>query len=476
MTRLVSDLLDFRKFSQNKVKLELAQLDICHFVHDIFASFTYYAQHRSIQYSFDATPESIVGWFDDQQLRKVFTNLLSNAFKYTPNGKEIQVNLIKEGEEVKVSVSDTGIGIAPEDLSHIFDRFYQGKHQDVTEQMAGTGIGLALTKRIVELHHGHITVESTLGSGSLFTVSLPLSKEAYANDGRIQWSNRKEVHDAIPDFPFDSQKFTEETSEPQNPENAYTVLLVEDNLEMRAAIRNIFSNHYQVLLASNGKEALEVIREKMPDLIVSDVMMPEMSGTELCAQIKGNPDMCHIPIILLTALNTPEQNIEGLNLGADDYITKPFDARILLARANSLLRNRMLLKQQFEKKPVAEIDLSGISPFDQEMLHKAEEIVEKNLDNLEFDIPMLCREIGMGRSTLFSKFKLLTGITPNTFIANARLRAAEAMFRQYPTWSIAEVSERCGFNSVRYFSQCFKERYGTSPQTYKREQAQKPTA
>ncbi len=476
MTRLVSDLLDFRKFSQNKVKLELAQLDICHFVHDIFASFTYYAQHRSIQYSFDATPESIVGWFDDQQLRKVFTNLLSNAFKYTPNGKEIQVNLIKEGEEVKVSVSDTGIGIAPEDLSHIFDRFYQGKRQDVTEQMAGTGIGLALTKRIVELHHGHITVESTLGSGSLFTVSLPLSKEAYANDGRIQWSNRKEVHDAIPDFPFDSQKFTEETSEPQNPENAYTVLLVEDNLEMRTAIRNIFSNHYQVLLASNGKEALEVIREKMPDLIVSDVMMPEMSGTELCAQIKSNPDMCHIPIILLTALNTPEQNIEGLNLGADDYITKPFDARILLARANSLLRNRMLLKQQFEKRPVAEIDLSGISPFDREMLHKAEEIVEKNLDNLEFDIPMLCREIGMGRSTLFSKFKLLTGITPNTFIANARLRAAETMFRQYPTWSIAEVSERCGFNSVRYFSQCFKERYGTSPQTYKREQAQKPTA
>ena len=473
MTRLVSDLLDFRKFSQSKVKLELSQLNICLFIHEIFTSFTYYAQHRSISYCFDAIPENILGWFDDQQLRKVFTNLLSNAFKYTPNGKEIRVKVEAGDEVVKVSVSDTGIGIAPEDIPHIFDRFYQGKHQDVTEQMAGTGIGLALTKKIVELHHGHITVESIPGAGSIFTVYLPLSKQAYQNDKRIHWSNRKEIRDTISDYSFSHMQLEEEPSDSLMPEYPYTVLLVDDNAEMRLILKNIFRKFYTVLTAPNGKEALAVAHSKMPDLVMSDVMMPEMSGTELCVQLKSDPELCHIPVILLTALNTPEQNVEGFSQGADDYITKPFDARILLARVKSLLHNRMLLQKQFEKKPVAEMDLSGISPFDQTILRKAEDIIVKHLDNPEFDIPWLCREIGIGRSTLFSKFKLLTGSTPNAFITNIRMRAAEQLFRQYPSLSIAEVSEQCGFSAVRYFSLCFKERFGTSPQTFRRELKQK---
>ena len=474
MTQLVTDLLDFRKFSQDKARLSLSETDICSFIHDVYASFSYYAQHRSIQYTFKAAPESLTGWFDKRQLRKVFTNLLSNAFKYTPNGKEIHVSVTTYEGGVKITVQDTGIGISPEDVQHIFDRFYQGKRQDVTEQMAGTGIGLALTKRIVELHHGHIDVESRLGEGSVFIVCLPLAKEAYANDKRIDWNEHPEEEQDVQAPPFypSSAEDTSEEEETAQSERTYTILVVEDNAEMRAALRRIFLPHYHVRLASNGQEAWEIVREKMPDLVVSDVMMPVMSGTELCARMKGDPESCHIPVILLTALNTPEENIKGLNQGADDYITKPFNARVLLARTGSLLHNRMLLRQQIGQKPVAEMDLSGISLYDQRLLQQVEEVVKRNLDNPDFDIPMLCREIGVSRSTLFSKFKLLTGITPNAFIANTRLQTAEEMFRKNPSLSVVEVSERCGFSTVAYFRQCFKEKYGKAPQTYRRELGQ----
>lgn len=488
MNQLVTDLLDFRKFSQGKGKLVLQELDIERFAYDIYNSFCYYAQHRSIRYTFQAEATHLMGWFDKQQLRKVLTNLLSNAFKYTPNGGTISVKVAKWEDWVKMTVADTGIGIAPEDVPHIFDRFYQGKRQDVTEQMPGTGIGLALTKRLVELHHGQIYVESKQGQGSIFTVLLPLDKNAYEGDEHIDWSNpvttgQNTMPDTYPgntctNLPGTEEEIEKETDDkvqeaiPHKQEHPYTVLLVEDNPEMRAVLKRIFQPHYHVRQARNGQEALEVAHEKMPDLIVSDVMMPVMNGTDLCAAIKNDPDLCHIPVILLTALNTPEQNIQGLNLGADDYITKPFDARILLARAESILRNRMLLRKQINKKPISEMDFSGISLYDQKLLQQVEEVVYRHLDDPEFDIPSLCREAGVGRSTLFSKFKLLMGITPNAFIVHVRLQAAEQMLRTNPALQVVEVSERCGFNSVTYFRQCFKEKYGKAPQTYRREVVQ----
>lgn len=474
MTQLVTDLLDFRKFSQNKGKLVLSELDIVRFAYDIYTSFSYFAQHRSINYTFSGTSGSLVGWFDRQQLRKVLTNLLSNAFKYTPNGREISVKVAPWDDGVKITVSDTGIGIAPEDVPHIFDRFYQGKRQDVTEQMAGTGIGLALTKRLVELHHGRIYVESKLGAGSIFNVFLPLAREAYEGDEHIEWNDSGEAEKTVENHPlYEACLETEEGEEDvAKTERRYTVLLVEDNQEMRAVLKRIFQPHYHIRLASNGQEALEVVRTKLPDLVVSDVMMPVMNGTEFCAQVKKDPDLCHIPVILLTALNTPEKNIEGLSLGADDYITKPFNARVLLARADNLLRSRMLLRQQIGQKPMAEVDFSGISLYDRNFLQQVETVVKQHLADQDFDIPMLCREIGIGRSTLFSKFKILMEMTPNAFITNVRLQAAEAMFRSNPSLSVSEVVVRCGFSSVPYFRQCFKEKYGKSPLAYRKELGQ----
>lgn len=221
-------------------------------------------------------------------------------------------------------------------------------------------------------------------------------------------------------------------------------------------------------MASNGKEGLDKAYEYKPDLIISDIMMPEMSGTEMCLKIKNNIDLCHIPIILLTALNSVEQNIEGLNRGADDYISKPFNPRILLARANNLVRNRLLIHNQIRKNPITEVDLTSINLLDQEILKKTSEAIEAHMDDTEFDIPELCKEIGVGRSVLYSKFKALTGMTPNNFILNYRLKFAATMLQKYPDIPVSEVGDKCGFSSPVYFSRCFKTQYGVTPQNYRK--------
>ncbi len=212
----------------------------------------------------------------------------------------------------------------------------------------------------------------------------------------------------------------------------------------------------------------DLITKYKPDLIISDIMMPEMSGTEMCLKIKNNIDLCHIPIILLTALNSVEQNIEGLNRGADDYISKPFNPRILLARANNLVRNRLLIHNQIRKNPITEVDLTSINLLDQEILKKTSEAIEAHMDDTEFDIPELCKEIGVGRSVLYSKFKALTGMTPNNFILNYRLKFAATMLQKYPDIPVSEVGDKCGFSSPVYFSRCFKNQYGVTPQNYRK--------
>ena len=252
----------------------------------------------------------------------------------------------------------------------------------------------------------------------------------------------------------------------------YTLLLVEDNPDLLQTLKNIFDPFYRVITATNGKEGLSATFEHKPDIIISDIMMPEMNGTEMCLKIKSNIDLCHIPVILLTALNSTEQNIEGLNRGADDYITKPFDTQILLARTNNLVRNRLLIQHQLKKQPISEVDLASINPLDQQFLQKVDEVIEQHIDDVEFDIPKLCQEVGMGRSLLYSKFKALTGMTPNNFLLNYRLKYAATLLQKYPTLPIAEVSDRSGFSSPLYFSRCFKNQYGETPQNYRRKQSE----
>lgn len=473
MSNLISELLEFRKLEQNHKTLQISQQDITPFLKEIYFSFVDYAHLRNIHYDFQLSETPTLCWFDSQLLEKVFFNLLSNAFKYTPDNGNIIISGRTTDNEVEISISDTGSGIAKNDVSQIFARFFQANNQKPGEYSSpGTGIGLALSKTIVEKHHGTITVDSTLGKGSTFTVRLPRNADVFQADKNIQLSNQQQESSIVPGsldvLPETDTYLTESVHTENAEEKTHTVLLVEDNEELLQLLTELFSPFYEVICATNGEEGLKQVYEHKIDLIISDIMMPKMSGTEMCLQIKNNIDYCHIPLILLTALNSTEQNIEGLNRGADDYITKPFHAQLLLARANNLIRSRLLMQHQFDKKPISEIDLTCIK-LDKDILKRTAESIEQHIDDTEYDIPVLCKEVGIGRSLLYTKFKALTGMTPNNFILNYRLKHAAALLQQYPDIPIAEVSDRCGFSSPVYFSRCFKNQYGCTPQNYRKE-------
>lgn len=463
MNNLVNELLDFRKFSQNESTLVLRQKDLCAFVQEVYLTFQDYARRRDMDYRFDADPGPMRCWFDGRQLEKVFFNLLSNAFKSTDNGGTITVSVRRHGQFAEVAVTDSGCGIAESDLEHIFDRFYQSRGNEAKGLMQGTGIGLALTKTIVEKHHGEIQVESQLGVGSTFLVRLSLERSEYEQDEHIALDETEEqqpVSDLLPE---------EATTPEELPDgHKYKLLVVEDNLELQQILLQLFRPYYQVAVADNGLMGLEQIHAFKPDIIVSDIMMPVMTGTELCMKIKNSMETCHLPVILLTALNSVDQNIEGLNRGADDYVCKPFNHQLLLARVNNLLRNRTLIQHQLTRQPVEDLDLTSINPLDQKFLHRVSEIIQEHMDDSSFDVAAFCREIGMGRSVLYSKFKALTGMTPNHFILNARLQHAAMLLQKHPELSVTEVSERCGFNSPIYFSKCFKAQFQMVPVDYRK--------
>lgn len=474
MNNLISELLEFRKLEQDHEILQLSRQDISAFLKENYLSFADYARQRKIEYAFYFPDTSILCWFDAQLMEKVFFNLLSNAFKYTPDGGSISLSGEIQDRRIVLHITDTGIGIAEQETGKIFTRFYQSEDPEKKSSFfSGTGIGLALTKTIVEKHHGVITVKSVVDKGTTFTVELPRLKEEFAADKNVRLATQRPEEAVLPDsLPVlgDDGFLPEEETAPMEKvaDRSRTLLLVEDNEELLQVLVELFTPFYQIVCACNGKEGLQQVHQCKPDLIVSDVMMPEMTGTEMCLQIKNNLDFCHIPVVLLTALNSPEQNMEGFNRGADDYITKPFHARLLLTRVNNLLRNRLLIQHQFNKQPMSEIDLTGINPLDKDLLSRVSKVIEQHIDDLEFDIPVLCKEVGIGRSLLYAKFKALTGMTPNNYILNCRLKHAAMLLQQYPDISIGEVSDRCGFNVPIYFSRCFKNQYGCTPQEYKK--------
>lgn len=477
MNKLISELLEFRKLEQNYGTIQIQQQDIIVFLKEIYLSFVDYAQQRNINYEFKLPELPVLCWFEPQLMEKVFFNLLSNAFKYTSDKGSIILSGEITNSDIKINITDTGIGISEQDKDKIFARFFQGNNQEKKGSLfSGTGIGLALTRTIVEKHHGEITVKSIVGEGSTFTVRLPRRKDVFLNDKNVQFYTQDSESDVIPDsmpvFVDDGNPAIElvETKDTEN--KTHTVLLVEDNDELLQILKELFEPFYKIICAHDGKEGLSQVYESSPDLVISDVMMPEMTGTEMCLQIKNNIDLCHIPVILLTALNSTEQNIEGLSRGADDYITKPFHAQLLLARANNLIRSRLLVQHQFDKKPMSEIDLASINPLDKDLLKRASQVIEQHIDDTEFDIPALCKEVGVGRSLLYTKFKALTGMTPNNFLLNYRLKHAATLLKQYPNLPIAEVSDRSGFNAPVYFSRCFKSQFGCTPQNYRKEKRQ----
>ncbi|MDR2915079.1 MAG: response regulator [Tannerella sp.] len=504
LRNLISELLDFRKLEQGHIKLKVRELNIIPFLKEIYISFHELSSERNITYTFETSgTEYICCWFDPKQLQKVFYNLISNAFKYTkPNGS-IELSIQENDDAIIIKVIDSGIGISKNDIQKIFDRFYQADNSGYNLQNSpSTGIGLSVVKGILDLHHGSISVESKPSYGSIFITSMRKGNSHFSpseiiedeTDGDIlqkrgiepETTPIESIQKNKQDMPEEGRNAAfinipvnktdavsnQQTDETEADEEKHTVLLVEDNDELLQILEDILSPAYRVLLAHNGKDGLDMVRREKPDLIISDIMMPEMSGTELCVAVKNDFETCHIPVILLTALSSVEQSIYGLQHGADDYITKPFNEKTLTIRCNNLIRNRLIIQNKFSRNVDFDIQFISNNPIDQKFLDTINRIIENNFDNPVFNINALAGELNVSRSSLYSKFEALTGMTPNDYVLQRKLKKASDMLRNNPDSNISEISDILGFGSPRYFSRCFKNQFGISPAEYRKKHHQ----
>jgi signal transduction histidine kinase/ligand-binding sensor domain-containing protein/DNA-binding response OmpR family regulator len=471
MQNLINELLEFRKSEQGHLSIKIQKKDIVSFLYEIFLSFKEYANYRKINFDFKHAEQTIDLWFDPQQMQKDFYNLISNAFKYTSKEGNIEIDVVEHPENVVVVISDTGIGIESESIKHIFDRFFQVENGlKSNETSPGTGIGLSLTKNILDLHFADIQVESAKNIGTQFYVTLKKGKEHFSAV-QIEDTTAEIVENSEFVGEIDTDFFTEiKETQLQNNEPIHSMLIVEDNEDLRDLLVSIFEPIYTVYTAVDGEEGLDKTLEKQPDIVLSDLMMPKMSGSEMCSKIKNNFLVSHIPVVLLTAQTAIEFNIEGLRLGADDYIIKPFHVKTLITRCNNLVNNRKALQEKFSKQIDTSPRLVATNKIDREFLEKATQIVENHLDNSSFDVQAFSNEMALGRTNLFTKIKGITGKTPNEFILNIRLKKAAFWLANSPEYNITDITYMLGFSTPKYFSKCFKEQFGVSPSAYRKDE------
>jgi CheY-like chemotaxis protein/AraC-like DNA-binding protein len=467
LLNLVNQLLDFRKLEVEGITLHATQADVIGFSREIAFSFTDLSDKKHIRFSFQSAVDRLEMAFDQDKLEKILNNLLSNAFKFTPDGGAVSVALSVqadpgEAEEpsswLQIQVKDTGIGIPAENQDQIFQRFFQSEIPG-TMVNQGSGIGLALAQEFVKLHQGKISVKSSPEQGSCFTVLLPL-------DGHSQ-TGVPQVNAALPE---QIERVGNPASLPVAPgpgkgAKKPVVLLIEDNEDFRFYLQDNLRSLYHIHEAANGKAGWQQVLLLMPDLVVSDIMMPEMDGIALCKKIKGDPRTSHIPVVLLTASVSEEQKLKGFETGANDYITKPFNFELLLSR----IKNLVVQQAVFKKALVPKMDLKpqdiSITNLDQKLIGKALEMVEKHLSNPDFSVEELSRELGMSRVYLYKKLLALTGKSPIEFIRTIRLkRAAQLLVESQLT--VAEIAYEVGFNNPKYFTKYFKAEFHCLPSAY----------
>ena len=466
LRRLVDEIIDIRKQEAGKMKLKVYRKDIVSFLKEIYLSFEEYAEYRKINFTFTAAETSLYMLFDPVQLEKVFYNLLSNAFKFTKESGRICMCVQVEEGVVTVSVSDDGEGISPESLPHVFERFFQDDKQNARQSGQGSGIGLSLSKAIVEMHGGKISVTSESGKGTCFKVVLP-ERPVFKEDVVILEGKDSGGMDLLSEYSKDYNPSDFTVSD--NIQKSAKILIVEDNDEVRNMLKQIFSPIYEVCLAADGTAGVDKAVAENPDIILSDVMMPGMSGFEMCRKLKDNMETSHIPIVLLTAKTAENQIVKGLQLGADDYVTKPFSVKILVARCNNLIESRRRLQQKYLSRPEASVKMLSENPKEQAMLEKAVEIVMQHIDNADFNIEMFAKEMGLSRTYLFTKIKGLTGQSPNEFMSTIRMKQALVKLRENPEASMVDIAYSLGFSSPSYFIKCFRQMYGKTPNSYRKE-------
>ena len=467
---LINELLDFRKYSQGFMTLNVEYVDFIDYINGIFLSFEEVAKNKRINYTFEHIDESIGIWIDPVQFQKAVLNLLSNAFKYTPAKGNVKVTIAKKQNYIVLIIEDTGCGISIEDSKKIFERFYRAD-RGINEPIEGSGIGLALTKEIVEAHKGKIELESTLGKGSSFKVTLMQGNEHYSkkelehHNVQITTSLYKE-RKAFSSLLNYKDEITNEGKEIQYDKELLSVLIVESDKELMVLLENIFSRFSKIYKSEDGLDAWNKVKEFHPDIVISEILLPAMSGKELCNKIKSNIDTASVSVVLLAAQGSVDDEVESYTLGADDYIVKPFNLKLLLAKCSKLMKNK-LHKETVKTSDIMN-DVTILNKNDRKLRDNAIAIIKQNFDNQEFDMDMLASELKIGRSTMFLRFKELFGMTPNELTLKLKLEEALRILKEEHDCNVSEISYRLGFNSPQYFSKSFKKAYGVSPQSYRK--------
>ncbi|MGQ1890087.1 hybrid sensor histidine kinase/response regulator transcription factor [Thermophagus sp. OGC60D27] len=458
LLRLINQLMDFRKMDSGKLKLNISKVNLFQFIQDIYKAFIPLARQKNIDFSFNCSQQNVEVWMDVDKIDKVLFNVLSNAFKFTSENGIIKITAyIQEDNNVRVEVSDTGCGIPANKKQRIFEPFYQQKEHLST----GTGIGLSLSKSFIKLHKGQITVRDNYPKGSIFTIIFPKGEEYKKLDEEEKIRNLDKI-----DLPAVSQQ--DEVTKSlvvYNSTNKPFLLIVEDDEPLKSYLLSLLSPYYNIKTASNGNLALKIISEKHPDLILTDIMMPVMNGIELTSQLKNNLETSHIPIIMLTAKVEQDQKTEGIEIGADAYIEKPFDPKYLKVRIKKLIEGRETLKKYYQQN-IINLDIGtineSISPIDQKFLSKLHRTLEENFSDPNFSVEKLSAIMGLSRIHLYRKMKALTNYTPTDYIGKFRLYKALKKLKDQKC-NISGIALDVGFTSPAYFTKKFKEEFGQTP-------------
>jgi len=454
LTQLVSEILDFRKVQNGKMELRLSDFNLAESMKQWIKLFSVSAQKKHIAISMDA-PDTIMLRADQDKIERICYNLLSNALKYTSEGGEITLTAKEEDGRVMISVADNGCGISSDELPYIFDRFYQAKNAG-----RGTGIGLAIVKAFTELHHGEVSATSIEGKGSTFTIHIPVRQKGAVTNQPTEKIEQLVEPSSAEEVPNQARHIDEliQPYQTDKPE----VLIIDDNIDIRTYLRSVLSEKYNVSEAADGKVGLELARKIVPDIVLSDIMMPVMDGLAFCQQLKTDKAISHIPVILLTARSLDEQRAEGYEHGADAYLSKPFSLRLLFSRIDNLIESRKKLNQTWSKG-VEDDEIGNISnEIDKSFLKQLRKIIQENLANSDLSVEQIGDEIGLSRVQLYRKVKALTGYSPVEIVRKARLTRARHLLRTTEK-TVSEVAYAVGFSTPSYFSKCYKDEFGESP-------------
>ena len=454
LIQLVSEILDFRKVQNGKMELRLSDFNLAESMKQWIMLFSASAQKKHITISMDA-PDTIMLRADQDKIERICYNLLSNALKYTSEGGEISLMAKEEGGRVIISVADNGCGISSDELPYIFDRFYQAKNAG-----RGTGIGLAIVKAFTELHHGEVSATSIEGKGSTFTIHIPVRQKGEVTNQPTEKIEQLVEPSSAEEVPNQARHIDEliQPYQTDKPE----VLIIDDNIDIRTYLRSVLSEKYNVSEAADGKVGLELARKIVPDIVLSDIMMPVMDGLAFCQQLKTDKAISHIPVILLTARSLDEQRAEGYEHGADAYLSKPFSLRLLFSRIDNLIQSRKKLSKLFSNSDENDAFEKLSNETDKTFAAQLRKIIQDHLSDNEFNVERIGDEIGLSRVQLYRKVKALTGYSPVEMLRKARLTRARHLLRTTEK-TVSEVAYAVGFSTPSYFSKCYKDEFGESP-------------